>query len=92
MTKTGLIITIFLVSCSNSEREHNFDNLKKVRKGIKIAEVHSLMRNSPVDTQSAYWSDSLFVERYESVIGSSDYYKIIYFKEDSTVADLDLGD
>ena len=86
-----LSMTAF-TGCGDSEGKLNFDGLRNIRLGMKIGEVHSTMPFDPIETEPAYWSDTLFVESYKSVAGRSDHYKIIYSKRDSTVTKVTFGE
>lgn len=98
MTKltNSILIIIFMnvcvLSCTNEDGEQNFEDLKKLQHGMKMDQVHAVMKNSPIATEDAHWSDSLLVEEYESAFGASDYYKIIYSKVDSAVVEIQWGD
>lgn len=72
--------------------DQNYEDLKKVSVKMKINEVHSVMRNKPLNLETAPWADSLLVENYESPAGASDHYKIIYKKRDSIVVRVEWGD
>jgi hypothetical protein len=81
-----------IISCASESGEQNFEDLKKVQQGMKITQVHEIMKNPALSIEDARWSDSLIVEEYESSFGASDYYKIIYLKVDSTVVEIQWGD
>lgn len=82
----------FIIGCSNSIGRQNFEDLSRIEVGMKISEVHNLMRNAPIDSKVASWSDSLLVERYKSSVGSSDHYEVIYTKKDCLVVKVNWGD
>ena len=95
MIRPAILMTvatgIILFGC-NTEGEQNFEDLKKVELGMERSMVDTIMGNPPINSETANWSDSLFVESYESGFGASDYYKIIYSKKDSVVVDVGWGD
>ena len=89
------ILAVFLAvffGCSSLEGEENFKQLQKIEKGMALNKVRSIMSNDPIILEKAYWSDTLFVESYESPFGTSDTYKIIYSQKDSLVVGIKLGD
>jgi hypothetical protein len=86
------IILIVIVTGCGSKADQNFADLKIIRDRMKISEVHSIMKNDPINFEQAYWSDSLLVENYESGFGASDDYKIVYSKKDTTVVRIEWGD
>lgn len=90
-----ILLTLFLTvffGCSSSEGDENFEQLQEIEKGMSILQVHSIMTNDQISLEEAYWSDTLLIESYESGFGSSDYYKIIYSKKDSSVVEVFWGD
>lgn len=86
-----IIASLLYLSCT-SEQNKNFEDLKSINQGMKLEEVLKHMRNEPIRSEPAYWSDSLFIYSYASPAAASDHYKIVFNKKDSTVVELMLGD
>ena len=80
MIRPAIVVAVvtgtILFGC-NTEGEQNFEDLKKVELGMERSMVDTIMRNPSINSETANWSDSLFVETYESGFGASEYYKII---------------
>ena len=91
MKKLIILIVIFILSC-NSKEDETYDDLLKIRKGMRLGRVDSIMRNKPREIKSAFWDNSLFVQYYDSGVGASDDFKIILSKKDSLVVDIEYGD
>ena len=101
---SGLIILFILtvISCDNSAKQ-NYDDLTKIKVGMSIDEVRTIMRNQPIDEKEVYYNkikngeidgngkDTLYMMVYESVFGSSDDYRILISPKDSTVKKVYLG-
>ena len=85
-----LVSVFFLVSC-NRNGDENYDDLTKVKKGMKITKVNSIMNNNPKLIETAFWNDSLFVQYYDSPNGASDDLGIV-FSKDSLVVEIKHGD
>jgi len=79
-----------MLSC-NGVGEENYDNLMKIKKGMKIKEIDSVMNNKPKLIGTAFWNDSLFVQYYDSPSGASDDLGIV-FNKDSIVVEIEYGD
>lgn len=84
-------IFVFFYSCV-SKADTNFENLKKIEKGMTIQQVDSIMIYKPNLREEAFWDKSKFVYYYESGFGSSDDFKIIFSKTDSIVTNIECGD
>ncbi len=84
------VSTFFIFSC-NHVGDNNYDNLMKVKKGMTIKEVNSIMNNAPKLIETAFWNDSLFVQYYDSPIGASDDLGVV-FNKDSLVVEIKHGD
>ena len=91
MKKLMILIVIFILSC-NSKEDETYDDLLKIRKGMRLGRVDSIMRNKPREIKSAFWDNSLFVQYYDSGVGASDDFKIVLSKKDSLVVDIEYGD
>lgn len=91
MKKLIILIVIFILSC-NSKEDKTYDDLLKIKKGMCLSSVDSIMRNNPKEIKSAFWDNSLFVQYYDSGVGASDDFKIILSKKDSLVVDIEYGD
>ena len=91
MKKLLILIVIFILSC-NSKEDETYDDLLKIRKGMRLGRVDSIMRNKPREIKSAFWDNSLFVQYYDSGVGASDDFKIVLSKKDSLVVDIEYGD
>ena len=84
-------MVFFIFSC-NGKEDKTYDDLLKIKKGMSLSEVDTIMRNNPREIKSAFWNDSLFVQYYDSGVGASDDFKIILNKKDSIVVDIEFGD
>ena len=84
------ICAFFMFSC-NSVGDKNYNDLMKVKRGMKMKEVNSIMNNNPTLIETAFWDDSLFVQYYDSPIGASDDLGIV-FNKDSLVVEIKYGD
>ena len=84
------VTSFFILSC-NGVGDKNYESLMKVKKGMKIKEVDSIMNNNPKSTETAFWNDSLFVQYYDSPVGASDDLGIV-FNKDSLVVEIKYGD
>ena len=91
MKKLMILIVIFILSC-NSKEDETYDDLLKIRRGMRLGRVDSIMRNKPREIKSAFWDNSLFVQYYDSGVGASDDFKIVLSKKDSLVVDIEYGD
>lgn len=85
-----IFISCFVFSC-NDVGNKNYDNLIKIKKGMRIEEVNSIMNDKPKLIETAFWNDSLFVHYYDSPTGSSDDLGIV-FDKDSIVVEIKYGD
>lgn len=85
-----IFIFIFILSCNGKGKE-NYESLMKVKIGMKMKEVNSIMNNKPKIVETAFWNDSLFVQYYDSPVGASDDLGVI-FNKDSIVVDIEYGD
>jgi hypothetical protein len=50
------------------------------------------MQHNPKLSETAFWSDSLFVQYFDSPIGASEDLGIVFNKKDSIVVDIRTGD
>ncbi|UBZ06762.1 hypothetical protein LDL76_15565 [Salegentibacter mishustinae] len=93
--KIRILFTAFLIcaflSCNKTHIE-NYEDLQKLESGMELDEVLSLMRNEPVLIEKAYWDENLFIYSFESPPAASDYYKVIFRKNDSVVTEILYGD
>lgn len=80
-----------LESC-NSTGDDNYENIIKVKKGMKKNTVDSIMQHNPKLSETAFWNDSLFVQYYDAPMGASDDLGIVFNKKDSIVVDIRYGD
>lgn len=87
---TCLLFMLLLISCSKKHDE-NFSDLQGIQVGMKFQEVLDHMIHEPLDQETAYWNDELFVLSFSSPAAASDYYKIIFEKKDSTVVKINFG-
>lgn len=85
-----IFLSFFIFSCNHLGNK-NYDNLMKIKKGMKITEVNTIMHNKPKLIETAFWNDSLFVQYYDSPTGASDDLEII-FNKDSIVVEIKYGD
>lgn len=85
-----LIFLFTLISCIG-KGEKNYQDLLKVKKGMHITTVDSIMTNNPKLKDKAYWNDTLYVYYYDSHFTASDDLKVI-FNRDSLVVDVKYGD
>lgn len=86
-----LSVSIFLVSCANSDKENDpFYNLKKVREGMHIKEVDSIM-GTPDSIFVDPLNDRLFRYMYNASFGMSDNMYIMFSIDDSTVKSINDG-
>ena len=85
-----LIFSVFLLNC-NSVGEKNYYNLMKIKEGMKISEVDSIMGGKPKLMEPAFWNDSLFVQYYVAPTGASDDLGVV-FNKDGTVVEIKYGD
>lgn len=76
--------------CCNSIGDNNYDTLMKVKKGMKISDVDSIMYSKPKLVETTFWNDSLFVYYYVSPRGASDDLGIV-FDKDSIVVEIKYG-
>lgn len=86
-----LCLLFLLISCKSKEEE-NWDDLQKIKVGMTYNHVNVIMRHAPKSVEVAFWNDSLFVCYYDSAFGSSDDYRIVFSKKDSTVVEIGYGD
>jgi hypothetical protein len=86
-----VFISLFFSSC-RSNGEENYSALTKVKKGMHRETVDSIMQHNPKLCKTAFWSDSLFVQYYDSPVGASDDLGIVFRKKDSIVVDIRYGD
>lgn len=86
-----ILVSAFSIFSCNGVGEDNYDNLMKVKKGMKIKEVNSIMNNKYKSVETAFWNDSLFVQYYDSPRGASDDLGIV-FNKDSLVVEIKYGD
>jgi hypothetical protein len=87
-----VLLVISLISCFSKKGAVNTSNLERVKIGMSLIEVHQVMTVGPISSEKAYWSDSLFLESYESEFGMSDHHRIIYSMKDSIVVEISFGD
>ncbi|HEX8577641.1 MAG TPA: hypothetical protein VF677_15245 [Flavobacterium sp.] len=92
MKKSKIIICLILLTSCNSKGDENYNSLLKIKKGMHHQTVCGIMKNKPRETETAFWNDSLFVNYYDSGIGASDDFKIVFNKKDSLVVDVEYGD
>jgi hypothetical protein len=95
MKKEYLLFTLLAlsqISCSSKNGALNTANLERVKIGMSLREVHQIMPVDPISSEKTYWSDSLFLESYESEFGKSDYHKIVYSIKDSLVVEVSFAD
>lgn len=82
---------IYLTSC---EGQRNFDNLKRVKKGMNVNEVYQIM-GKPKSIEydsilSKYYSRNLVELRYEPPHAASDDIIIVLTSPDSSVYNVEL--
>lgn len=92
MKKRTLILFVLAISSigCNTANENQKD-LSKIKIGMKMHSVDSIMRNNPIKFKSKYDGDSIITKLYDAPIGSSGDYEIIYVKKDSTVSNIYYG-
>lgn len=81
---------ILLISCNN-HGEKNYEDISKIKKGMHVKTVNSIISNSPKLKEIAFWDNSLIAYYYDSQIGASDDL-IVVFNKDSLVVDIKYGD
>lgn len=86
-----LLCVVILFSCS-SKSDENFEDLKKIKQKMPFIEVRKIMRNKEIGIENAYYNENLFILKYDSGVGASDDFKIIFSKKDSLVTDIGYGD
>lgn len=86
-----IFVFAFSIFSCNGVSDNNYDNLMKVKKGMKIEEVNTIMNNNSKSIETAFWNDSLFVQYYDSPTGASDDLGIVFTK-DSLVVEIQYGD
>lgn len=86
-----IFVSAFFIFSCNGVSDNNYDNLMKVKKGMKIKEVNTIMNNNSKSIETAFWNDTLFVQYYDSPTGASDDLGII-FNKDSLVVVIKYGD
>ena len=89
--KLIVFFALLLISCKKGHIE-NYEDLQKVKLGMKLDNVLALMRNEPINVEKAYWDKNLFVYSFASPPAASDHYKVIFKEKDSTVVEVLYGE
>lgn len=89
-----LTISFGFVSCGQKKANENFENQKKIEKGMTTDEVIEIM--GPPDyiselTYSEYRGDSIFIYNYEPPFGFSGYIQVWFNHSDRRVRSVHDG-
>lgn len=83
-------ILFFMTSCNQEKEKRNYENIKKIQKGMSLNQVTEIMGNPdyiynslPAPMLADF--DSIFIYNYRSTIGASGNIQVWFEKNDSTV-------
>lgn len=85
-----LFVLFFMTSCNQDKEKRNYENIKKIQKGMSLDQVIEIMgnpdyiHNSLPAPMSADF-DSIFIYNYKFTIGASGDIEIWFENSDSTV-------